>query len=244
MKLFVIDTLQEANEFVEHRKRLRSQLPAVYSLAKANELPLPNILQPGRNEIANEPVNEQLSDDSNESSENTVDFDENDDDIDFEQSNNISINEHEIQPNQNAGEQSGFNNEEIQEPLIEEQVMDQAQSEVSDPLATIKAEADLIHNEDISEIADGIIHNNEEDESEITDDTIRDHEENEYERIDEDVSIRIGGEFLPFISTVELKTNDAFSGNRPFFEFVSKIFKENLRNFICFSICNRFYCFS
>lgn len=231
MKLFAIDTLQEANEYVENRNRLRLQLPAVYSLAKVNELPLPNILQPGRNEIANETVNEQSSDDSNESSGNMVDFDENDDDIGFEQSNNISINEHEIQLNQNAGEQSGLNNgaiEEplIEEPLIEEEVMDQAQSEASDPLATIKAEADLIHNEDIAEIADHIIHNinNEEDESEIADDTIRDHEEDEYERIDEDMSIRIGGEFLPYISTVELKTNDAFSGNRPFFEFVSKLF--------------------
>lgn len=134
------------------------------------------------------------------------------------------------------------------EPLIE---MDTENQELDaiDPLALMKFEPlEPIHNEDIDEIANGIIRpeNNIENIVEASNDKVpgdeaehschavdvENHDEatshgvcNEvvYEPFDEEISISIGEMPIPFFVGLQLKTNDEFSGKMNFVELVRRL---------------------
>lgn len=201
--MFLKDTYHQANEYVERQRIART--PPIYNPARINELPIPSIIPPCRNltiEFDNEAVMnpvvriERLNNGSVENIQPGIEFDE----VPFED-NAIETGENMASPwvpdSENHENDTAFD-----EPLIDEDLVDQ---ESLDPLAIIKKELPF-PDENIAEFVDDIM-----------------HEEVEYERIDDDMSIFVGGEFpLPYINTVQLKENDEFSGNRPFFEFVSK----------------------
>lgn len=97
-----------------------------------------------------------------------------------------------------------MNDDTTNEPLIDPVAVD---PEELDPLAIIKNEVP-IHEEDIAELANDIL-----------------REDVEFEQVYDDVFISVEGEMpLPYINSLQFKKNDELSGNRPCYDFVSKIF--------------------
>lgn len=193
------DTHQEAIEFVERQRIART--PPVYNPARINEQPIPNII-PCRN-LANEFGNAAIMhpvariEQSNDAQFVGVDDGDEFDVVPFAETTVETIEN--VMSSQVS---DGQNDKTIDEPLINEHSVTQ---NLLDPLALIKKELPF-HDENIAEFVGDIMNENV-----------------EYQRIDDDVSIFVDGEFpLPYINTVQLKENDEFSGNRPFFEFVSE----------------------
>lgn len=213
--MFHTDTPQQATEYVARQRIVRT--PPPYNPARINELPIPNIIPPCRNlaiEFDNEalisPVVriERLNDGcaGNDQPGNNDDGDEFDE---------VPLEENTVENVENVAAQNYQNDLAFDEQLIDDDLVEQNSL---DPLAIIKKELPF-HDEDIVEFVDDIM-----------------HEVVEYQRIDDDMSIFVDGEFpLPLINTVQLKENDEFSGNRPFFEFVSK---RSLMNVVILIISN------
>lgn len=206
--MFLSDTYQQATEHVERQRIMRT--PPVYNPARINELPIPNINPHCRN-LAIEFDNEAMINPIvmierlNDVCVGNVHRDNNDY---VDESNDVESEENNVESGEKVASlrvSDGNNHQHdmsFDEPLIDEDLIDQ---ESFDPLAIIKKELPF-HDENISEFVNDIM-----------------HEEVEYQRIDDDVSIFVDGDFpLPYINTVQLKENDEFSGNQPFFEFVSK----------------------
>lgn len=206
--MFHTDTHQKAIEYVGRQRIVRT--PPAYNPARINELPIPNIIPPCRNLAIEFGFNEAMINPVvtierlNEGCVGNVQPGNNDDGDEFD---GLPLEENVVETIENVAsarvsDGQNHQNELIDEPLIYDDLVDQKSL---DPLAIIKKELPF-HDEDIVEFVDDIM-----------------HEEVEYQRIDDDMSIFVDGDFpLPYINTVQLKENDEFSGNRPFFEFVSK----------------------
>lgn len=232
------DSCKEAVEFTARQRRM--QTPPLYNPAKAEEMPLPNILPPVLAN-ADELIEQALSIPCL---------------VVIEQNPNIvaaRTDDEEQHDNNNDGD-----NEALFEPLIQYETENQ---EVElDPLALFKQEPiDPLHDDDIDEIAndiicteeavndvaeadnqdvnqtalensvqnDGFEDENNENNAEGENNDVR--EEFVFEKFNEELSIAVGEMPLPILVGLQLKTNDDFSGKMCFVEFVSVFASKRLK---------------